>query len=453
MKILVVDDEKFIRQGIKYMLEEEIDDIQVVLSSNGLEALDKIDNQKIDIIITDIKMPLMDGIKLISEIRKNNKEIPIYVLTGFNEFEYAQQCIDYKIEKYILKPIEKEEIVELIIDSIKKILKNKEEEKKDIIEEIKYEFLKEEKSNDVILSRLNKIGIRSKEYRFFYFKTDDKVKEENIIEYDDGYLLIASPDYKMEKINYEILLETDISSDIGDLLKQLEIIKNYINIIDKKHISYKMIKNNNLKFYHDEKIIKLLELLKKGEKYLAINLFDDIFSDDKIKKYEWTFYREIYNSMKRIVFDEYTNNGIEYENLNFKNIEEYKNILLNKIMESYDNMGKSNSIEEIYIEKAKKYIAENYRNDLNMAMVSNYVSLNYSYFSFLFKKYVDTSFSDYVNKVRIERAKELLKKVDYKIYDIAEEVGYKNSKYFIKIFKKYEKISPNEYKLKNIERK
>ena len=62
-------------------------------------------------------------------------------------------------------------------------------------------------------------------------------------------------------------------------------------------------------------------------------------------------------------------------------------------------------------------------------------------------------FSDYVNKVRIERAKELLKKVDYKIYDIAEEVGYKNSKYFIKIFKKYEKISPNEYKLKNIERK
>ena len=157
--------------------------------------------------------------------------------------------------------------------------------------------------------------------------------------------------------------------------------------------------------------------------------------------------------MKRIVFDEYTNNGIEYENLNFKNIEEYKNILLNKIMESYDNMGKSNSIEEIYIEKAKKYIAENYRNDLNMAMVSNYVSLNYSYFSFLFKKYVDTSFSDYVNKVRIERAKELLKKVDYKIYDIAEEVGYKNSKYFIKIFKKYEKISPNEYKLKNIERK
>ena len=257
----------------------------------------------------------------------------------------------------------------------------------------------------------------------------------------------------MEKINYEILLETDISSDIGDLLKQLEIIKNYINIIDKKHISYKMIKNNNLKFYHDEKIIKLLELLKKGEKYLAINLFNEIFSDDKIKKYEWTFYKEIYNSMKRIVFDEYTNNGIEYENLNFKNIEEYKNILLNKIMESYDNMGKSNSIEEIYIEKAKKYIAENYRNDLNMAMVSNYVSLNYSYFSFLFKKYVDTSFSDYVNKVRIERAKELLKKVDYKIYDIAEEVGYKNSKYFIKIFKKYEKISPNEYKLKNIERK
>ena len=88
-----------------------------------------------------------------------------------------------------------------------------------------------------------------------------------------------------------------------------------------------------------------------------------------------------------------------------------------------------------------------------MAMVSNYVSINYSYFSILFKKYMNMSFSDYLNKVRIEKAKEFLKRVDYKIYDIAEEVGYKNSKYFTRAFKKYEKMTPNEYKIKNMERK
>ena len=66
---------------------------------------------------------------------------------------------------------------------------------------------------------------------------------------------------------------------------------------------------------------------------------------------------------------------------------------------------------------------------------------------------MNMSFSDYLNKVRIEKAKEFLKRVDYKIYDIAEEVGYKNSKYFTRAFKKYEKMTPNEYKIKNMERK
>ena len=83
MKILVVDDEKFIRQGIKYMLEEDIKDIQVIVANNGFEALDRMLNHNVDIIITDIKMPIMDGITLISEIRKKYADVPIFVLSGF----------------------------------------------------------------------------------------------------------------------------------------------------------------------------------------------------------------------------------------------------------------------------------------------------------------------------------------------------------------------------------
>ena len=182
-------------------------------------------------------------------------------------------------------------------------------------------------------------------------------------------------------------------------------------------------------------------------------MFNEILSDSHINKYDWTFYYDMYNSMKRLIFDEYIVINEKYEDLSFKNIKEYKNLLLKKMIESYDNMSKENNIEIIYIEKAKKYIAKNYNKHINMAMVSNYVSINYSYFSILFKKYMNMSFSDYLNKVRIEKAKEFLKRVDYKIYDIAEEVGYKNSKYFTRAFKKYEKMTPNEYKIKNMERK
>ena len=297
------------------------------------------------------------------------------------------------------------------------------------------------------------MGINSKICKLFYFKTNEDVSDENVIEYEDGYLLIADPRYQFNKKNCEFVLETNISSNISSLFDQLNILKNYKNIIGKNHISYKMIVNNNMKFYHDEKIVKILELMKNREKYLAINMFNEILSDSHINKYDWTFYYDMYNSMKRLIFDEYIVINEKYEDLSFKNIKEYKNLLLKKMIESYDNMSKENNIEIIYIEKAKKYIAKNYNKHINMAMVSNYVSINYSYFSILFKKYMNMSFSDYLNKVRIEKAKEFLKRVDYKIYDIAEEVGYKNSKYFTRAFKKYEKMTPNEYKIKNMERK
>ncbi len=297
------------------------------------------------------------------------------------------------------------------------------------------------------------MGINSKICKLFYFKTNEDVADENVIEYEDGYLLIADPRYQFNKKNCEFVLETNISSNISSLFDQLNILKNYKNIIGKNHISYKMIVNNNMKFYHDEKIVKILELMKNREKYLAINMFNEILSDSHINKYDWTFYYDMYNSMKRLIFDEYIVINEKYEDLSFKNIKEYKNLLLKKMIESYDNMSKENNIEIIYIEKAKKYIAKNYNKHINMAMVSNYVSINYSYFSILFKKYMNMSFSDYLNKVRIEKAKEFLKRVDYKIYDIAEEVGYKNSKYFTRAFKKYEKMTPNEYKIKNMERK
>ena len=453
MKILVVDDEKFIRQGIKYMLEEDIKDIQVIVANNGFEALDRMLNHNVDIIITDIKMPIMDGITLISEIRKKYADVPIFVLSGFNEFEYARKCIEYKIEKYILKPVEKEEMIRLVNETIDKLKIEKKEEKKEIINEIKYEVSKRLKNSEEILLKLSKLGINSKICKLFYFKTNEDVSDENVIEYEDGYLLIADPRYQFNKKNCEFVLETNISSNISSLFDQLNILKNYKNIIGKNHISYKMIVNNNMKFYHDEKIVKILELMKNREKYLAINMFNEILSDSHINKYDWTFYYDMYNSMKRLIFDEYVVINEKYEDLSFKNIKEYKNLLLKKMIESYDNMSKENNIEIIYIEKAKKYIAKNYNKHINMAMVSNYVSINYSYFSILFKKYMNMSFSDYLNKVRIEKAKEFLKRVDYKIYDIAEEVGYKNSKYFTRAFKKYEKMTPNEYKIKNMERK
>lgn len=98
------------------------------------------------------------------------------------------------------------------------------------------------------------------------------------------------------------------------------------------------------------------------------------------------------------------------------------------------------------MKRAVQYIHENFNRDINMAMVSNYVSLNYSYFSQAFKEYTGYNFVDYLKKIRIEKAKELLENFDYKIYEVGEMVGYKNSKQFAKTFREMEGISPIEYR-------
>lgn len=98
------------------------------------------------------------------------------------------------------------------------------------------------------------------------------------------------------------------------------------------------------------------------------------------------------------------------------------------------------------IQEAVEYIRENYRKDLNMAMVSNYVSMNYSLFSIAFKNYTGINFVNYLKAIRIKEAKRLLEDTDLKIQEIGKMVGYDNDKHFMKIFKSICGISPSEYR-------
>jgi DNA-binding response OmpR family regulator len=109
LKILFVEDEDLIRDKIvsslKYIVSE------VVSASNGIEALEKLQNFTPDLIITDIEMPQMNGIEFIYEVRAKNKDICIIVVTAYTSEKYLLQLIDMHIEKYIVKPITLEKLI------------------------------------------------------------------------------------------------------------------------------------------------------------------------------------------------------------------------------------------------------------------------------------------------------------------------------------------------------
>lgn len=98
------------------------------------------------------------------------------------------------------------------------------------------------------------------------------------------------------------------------------------------------------------------------------------------------------------------------------------------------------------IRQAMDYIQENYDKDLNMAVVSNYISMNYSLFSYSFKEYTGSNFVNYLKGIRMDAAKKLLEETDMLILEISQKVGYDNEKHFMKIFKAAVGVSPSEYR-------
>lgn len=116
--LLIVDDEKMIRQGLKAMIEREYPSVySITMAGNGAEALELYKQERKDIIITDIRMPIMDGITLLERLSvEAGKEEPpaVIILSGHDDFEYAKSAIRYRVKDYLLKPIRREELFEIL---------------------------------------------------------------------------------------------------------------------------------------------------------------------------------------------------------------------------------------------------------------------------------------------------------------------------------------------------
>jgi YesN/AraC family two-component response regulator len=137
----------------------------------------------------------------------------------------------------------------------------------------------------------------------------------------------------------------------------------------------------------------------------------------------------------------------------FESLGEYQNGFMDWLLDLNKRLGDRPDDANIRkkIAQAKEFILDHYADDLNMAVVSNHVSMNYSLFSYSFKQYAGQNFVNYLKEIRIEKAKELLAETDMKIVEISQAVGYENEKNFMKIFKAICGVTPGEYR-KNMSR-
>lgn len=117
INVLLVDDEQFIRQGMKCLVDWEEYGYQIVgEAKNGMEAIEYIENHAVDLVFVDIKMPGMTGMELISYVRENiRSQIYFVILSGYADFEYAQTAIKLDVSEYLLKPIQEEQLRDLLV--------------------------------------------------------------------------------------------------------------------------------------------------------------------------------------------------------------------------------------------------------------------------------------------------------------------------------------------------
>jgi len=121
-KVLLVEDETVIRQGLRDLIGQSTGRFQVTgEAANGVEALAYLKCDIPDLLITDIRMREMDGLTMVSKVKEMYPDLPVVILSGFGEFDYARKAIEYGVTHYLLKPIERLELV-AALDKIKTTL-------------------------------------------------------------------------------------------------------------------------------------------------------------------------------------------------------------------------------------------------------------------------------------------------------------------------------------------
>lgn len=114
MKILIVDDEKIVRRGIISLLRQSVPDVQVAEASNGEAAIEIVKVFFPSVVITDVKMPIVDGIELTKMVHAFDSNIKIIVLSSYDDYTYVRQCMKYGAVDYLLKPLDMHELLSIL---------------------------------------------------------------------------------------------------------------------------------------------------------------------------------------------------------------------------------------------------------------------------------------------------------------------------------------------------
>ncbi|HON14779.1 MAG TPA: response regulator [Treponema sp.] len=466
MKLLIADDEKTIRAGlIKIITEHYPGTLEIIEAKNGEEAWTHICEQKPEILITDIRMPKMDGMELMRHVAALEEKPAMVVLSGYEEFSYARESIRLGVVNYILKPVDKQELFQ-ILDSLIADIQEKERTNKQnlIASAIKGSMLQKDTLQELIRNGAYRIAqcIKPSDKQIANLITKNHAF---IIEEKTNSLSLLVPEAERTALfselqaQFHIIGVSDIIRNPADLqsCRTHAEIASFVRFFsaEKRLVLYEDLFEPQDQAAENRSLESLAVLVGTGDKTGIQRMLSSLFSFESESFYQnvmglyqissqipsllMTFHQYIetdpYLSMKSFLLrdmDRYT--AIAELQKDISDLVLYLDILLQQRYSEYP-----------FIEQALAFVAKHFTEPISMATVANHCSVNYTYFSEKFKQVVGVNFNDHVKQLRLEEAKRLLQQGCYKVYEVASRSGFGDVKYFMKAFKEATGLSPGEY--------
>jgi two-component system response regulator YesN len=414
-KVLLADDEKLDLEGMKAFVPWNDLRMEVVDGvSNGFAACKVLEEVKIDILVTDVNMPNMSGLELAKRALEKWKDIKIIFVSGYQDFNYAKQALSLNACDYLLKPMDDQEL----IDSLIKVSKIIDEERThqelfwQMVPLVKNEFLLQLFEGSYNATGLNVIN---NEYHMKDFVWPGRI---SILELDDIPWKLNVSEEKEQAVAMNSLLQQ---------------VASICNMHDIKQIC--KISNRRLALMMEETtVLSVLEqLIRQIKNELSFTMTIGVGG-------VFQGITEIQHSYKQAT-----------EALNYKMFQgkgkviEYRKV---RTIERDDANNKNQNKNWKLIQEIIDYVQERMKNNITLRDVAEQFSFSPNYLGLLFKEVTGKNFSEYLIMMRLEKACDLLKNTNLKIYEVADVVGHRYLPYFSRQFKETYGVTPLEYRRK-----
>lgn len=499
--VLIVDDEILIRTGLRLSVPwNELGFKVAAEAGTAAEALQELENKSIDLALVDIQMPGTNGIEFIREMRHRFPYIKSLIISGHSDFDYTVSALKLEVCDYLLKPINMDELVKAVKNVRERIESDSHTTRimkgqKAIARKMMVLRLlgKDFRNREEIYVYCNQCGIPVplENYLVVAMKTHNfsnlletkfqgqRLAFETLFDdclygnfEQDGDICFAAlvGDY------YAIVVQKGYADEIRGLLHQrakeqkiqiktgtgeafediffmdVSYLQAIANINQKEGQINKKTDEIQLSYLSNLIIQKLEEGRFKEVREIVDTVFLKGFTQETGILFNWCM-----NSIYSIVDYFQLTNYEEMKGVMVFPIDSMSNLYLyttlhasfmekiEKICTFLDNLKGSNN--EMIVNKVCKIVKEEYSNpELSLQKIAANLDISYNYLSTVFKQISGENFSSYVTKIKINRAKNLVLERNLKMYEIAEQVGYMNARYFTEQFKKSVGMSPSEYK-------